>query len=311
MNDTHYATTIRAWIIYCKQYLRHISASEEEREIMVLSVLQEVLSMDLTDLALNLHMPIASDCANDIKVRMRRLLKEEPLAYVLGKKSFFGYEFLVTKATLIPRGDSECLVEAVIDHIERVGNIDDSQMKILDLGCGTGCLSLAVLKHCIADMHHHLSATLVDIDDHTLQVAMQNATLLGLSHLCQFFQMDFTADGFADQLCNAYDIIIANPPYIGLSDLVALDMSVMFEPFKALYGGPDGLQFYRALAKLISAGTISKENTLVVLEIGSEQREAVKNIFAPYKKLSLVSVIKDLSRRDRVILFVYHSDGIQ
>lgn len=193
---------------------------------------------------------------------LARRAAREPLAYIAGRKEFWGLEFAVTPVTLIPRPDTETLVEAVLESGLKPGTV-------LDLGTGTGCLLLAVLHECRAAF-----GVGVDINPAAAALARRNAAALGLSPRAAFL-----AGSWAESLGGKFDLVLSNPPYIEHGDLAGLMPEVRnHEPGTALDGGADGLAAYRAI--IADLPRILAPNGLAVLELGAGQAISVAALAA-------------------------------
>ena len=192
---------------------------------------------------------------------VERRAGHEPIAHILGHQEFFGRSFKVTPDTLIPRGDSEVLVEAALElklHAARV----------LDLGTGTGALLLSVLAETQA------RGVGTDRSPAALAVAHDNADLLGVEDRARFHLLDWTRDGWADDL-GQFDLVLCNPPYV--EEEAVLDPDVRaHEPHGALFAGPEGLDDYRII--LPQLRSLMSEGAVAILEIGHEQSPAVSEI---------------------------------
>ncbi|MEE4154508.1 MAG: peptide chain release factor N(5)-glutamine methyltransferase [Erythrobacter sp.] len=190
---------------------------------------------------------------------LQRRLAAEPVAYILGRCEFFGLELGVTPAVLIPRGDSECVVEAALEACPAQG-------RVLDLGTGSGALLLAMLSQ-----RPDLEGVGLDASHSALEVARGNAARLGLSNRAVFLQRDWTDDDWAAKL-GTFDCVISNPPYVEAD--AKLERSVRdFEPAAALFAGADGLDAYRALVPRLR--DLLDGAARAVLEIGCEQADSV------------------------------------
>jgi release factor glutamine methyltransferase len=215
----------------------------------------------------------------------RRVLRE-PVAYITGKKEFWSLTFGVGPGVLIPRPETETLVEQVLEYFP-----DRSQaLEIVDLGIGTGCLLAACL-------HEYPNARGLGIDasDMALSWARRNIDRLGLSNRCELELSDWQKI-----FCIRADVIISNPPYIPSRDVPLLAPDVrFFEPVSALDGGEDGLEAYRALAPVI--GRILKTSGLAFLEIGAGQEKAVSAILKA-QRLETVNIAADLAGIGRCIV---------
>ncbi len=203
-----------------------------------------------------------------------------PLSYIVGEREFYSLPFRVTPATLIPRPDTETLVDWAIPI--------SKSCRVLDLCCGTGCIGLSIAKNTAVD-----SLTLADISADALAVAKENADALGVP--ASFVKLDI----LADTIPNTFDIIVSNPPYIETAVIDTLAPDVRFyEPLLALDGGADGLLFYPVIieksAKALRAGGH------LGLEIGHQQGEAVQSMMQKY--FADVRVLQDFGGHDRVVV---------
>ena len=223
--------------------------------------------------------------------------KREPLQYITGEQDFMGLPFKTGRDTLIPRQDTETLVEEALKELH-------DGMEILDLCCGTGCILLSLLWY-----SNDCKGTGTDIDANAIALAKENHTAL-----CERKQAESGAAGSTDnsvldaeffvsdlfeKVTGKYDIIVSNPPYIPAEIVDTLDPEVKdYEPRKALDGGADGLDFYRILAR--ESKEYLKRGGLVFWEIGYDQGETVSNLLQDegYKN---VEVIKDLAGLNRVV----------
>ena len=212
---------------------------------------------------------------------LHRRLAGEPIAHIVGTRDFWTISLAVTPDTLIPRPDSETLIEAAVDHFR-----DRAPAHILDLGTGSGALLLAALDHWPMARGVGVDASLA-----ALAVARDNAQRLGLAD-----RADFRPGDWADGIEGPFDLILCNPPYIA-SD-AALDGDVLHEPGSALFAGPDGLDDYRRIApdlpRLLALGGIA------VIEIGYDQRVSVSALLEQ-RSLSVTSR-HDLAGLDRCLI---------
>ncbi|MFA6028630.1 MAG: peptide chain release factor N(5)-glutamine methyltransferase [Elusimicrobiota bacterium] len=219
--------------------------------------------------------------------------KRLPLAYVLGEQPFLGLDFLVTPSVLVPRPETEGLVEAVL---EELGGTKGPQ-HILEVGTGSGCISVALA---VRLPEAFLYAT--DISRAALELAERNARRHGVERRVRLLREDlFRPEARPTPWADA---LVSNPPYIPSGDLRGLSAEVLREPFLALDGGKDGLDAVRAIAA--SAIRLLKPGGLLALEIGSDQAEAVRGILArqaaagcPFEE---PRIRKDLQGLDRVVL---------
>lgn len=213
-----------------------------------------------------------------------------PLQYLIGVQEFMGLEFKVSQGVLIPRGDTEVLVEYLIDYIkEKYG---DNKFSILDIGVGSGIISLAIGKY-----YPSGKVFGVDINKKAINLANENMKKFGLTNVIYKYGNLFSPFEAGK---DTFDIIVSNPPYIPTSDKNNLQIEVKdFEPENALFGGLDGLDFYRLISR--EALNFLKEDSLLAYEVGHNQGEDVKSIMEELG-YSKIKVIKDLEERDRVVV---------
>ena len=203
-----------------------------------------------------------------------------PLQYITGEQEFMGMKFKVNSNVLIPRQDTEVLVEEVLKELE-------PDMEVLDLCTGSGCILLSILKNAPT-----VRGTGSDVSKQAILVAKENAKLHGL-------EAEWVRGNLFDNVSGCFDVIVSNPPYIPQGQIPALMPEVqLFEPLQALDGGEDGLDFYRKIAAL--APDYLKEGGLLFFEIGCDQAEDVERIMEE-QGFAELSVVKDLAGLDRVV----------
>ncbi|MBQ4578498.1 MAG: peptide chain release factor N(5)-glutamine methyltransferase [Clostridia bacterium] len=210
-----------------------------------------------------------------------------PLQHITGRWEFYGLPLEVTTDTLIPRPDTETLVEVAVELLK-----DRSKGRVLDLCCGTGCVGLAVLKN----VSEGITGVLADLSEPALEVARRNVVHNGLSHRTLTYQVDALQE--ASPLLGKFHMILCNPPYIPTNEIMTLDVEVQREPHMALDGGEDGLDFYRAVCKnFVSA--LNKGGVLA-FEVGLGQFEDVMAIMeaAGYQNIQFRC---DLAGIERVV----------
>lgn len=216
---------------------------------------------------------------------VKRLILGEPLQYITGIQEFMKLNFLVTKDVLIPRPDTEILVEEVIRKAENIPN-----PVILDLCTGSGAIAVSLAKY-IKNVH----ICAVDISSKALEIAKKNAELNGVKNNIEFIESNL----FDKIKERKFDIIVSNPPYIETETIKTLSKDVQSEPKIALDGGKDGLDFYRKIAD--SGSKYLNRQGYICLEIGYNQRIAVRQILENKKRYVNINCIKDLCGNDRVI----------
>lgn len=222
---------------------------------------------------------------------IRRRLKQEPLAYIVGEKEFFGHRFKVSPHVLIPRPETEHLVEAVGDFL---GNKGDSakNLRIFDCGTGSGCVAISLKL-----LSPALDVIAGDISEKALSLAQENGDRMNAS--VQFRKFDAFSKSHWQEIRDL-DIIVSNPPYIAWGEKYDLPDSVRkFEPEKALFAEKEGLAFYQAIA---AAGKNALQTGgRVFLEIGATQAQDVCAILEQ-EGFSVLSVLKDYNQMDRVVI---------
>lgn len=217
---------------------------------------------------------------------LKRRLSHEPIDKIIGKKDFYKYQFKVNSDVLSPRPDTEILVEKAISIIK------DKSVKVLDLGTGSGCIVLSILKDC-----PNAFGVGVDISAKALKVAKENAELLKVGDRIEFINTSFEK---TDNIDDKFDIIVSNPPYIPLSEIDELDEEVKnYDPIEALVGGEDGFVFYEQIAKV--APLLLKDDGYILLEGGYNQAYKIADIFIAHG-FEVVEIIKDLAQINRCVL---------
>ena len=212
-------------------------------------------------------------------------LKGKPVSYITGKKDFWKYEFNIEDGVLIPRPDSELIIEQVLKISK-----NKSKLQVLDIGTGSGCLLLSVLKE-KTDFY----GVGVDISKKCLDISKINSKKLGVTNRIKFFKTDI--DNFH---YGKYDLIISNPPYIKKFDLKYLEKDVInFEPIIALNGGLDGMSEIRKVVN--KSSELIKKNGKLVLEIAFDQKKRVLKLLKS-KGFYINKVLKDLSKNERCII---------
>ncbi|MEK6800094.1 MAG: peptide chain release factor N(5)-glutamine methyltransferase [Planctomycetota bacterium] len=226
---------------------------------------------------------------------VRRAARNEPIAYLVGEKEFFSLPFFVTPDVLIPRPDTETLVECVLDHFQR--NPSEAPT-LLDVGTGSGCIAISILRNLPS-----AAAVASDVSEAALAVARRNAERHGLSERIRFVQ----ADGFdlpaSDVPEGRFDALVCNPPYIAADAVEALPAAVRdYEPHLALTDRGDGLSFYSRIAA--AAPTFLTPTGLIAVEIADDAAEVVLPLMAATGKLEHQATLRDRgSGRQRVMIF--------
>ncbi len=247
----------------------------------------EVLLMNVTgfskiQLYLNTDYTLKTEEYEKFKKFFNRRLKNEPIAYIIEKCEFMGMDFLLNNHTLIPRPDTEILVEKAIEIINK-NNFNNA----LDIGTGSGAIAISLAKYC------NINVTALDINNEAIEMAKKNADINNVQNI-EFIQSDIF-----EKINNKYDIIVSNPPYIKTKDIKTLEKNVKdYEPILALDGGKSGLIFYEKITN--NAIKYLNKNGYLMFEIGYDQAKDVKNIMENNNFYN-ITVLKDLSGLDRVI----------
>ena len=248
-------------------------------------LLQKVIKKDRKFLILNPEKNIKLDKVKIFKTLVSRRQKGEPISYIINKKEFWNNNFFINSDVLIPRPDSETLVEQVLKIYDK-----NAKKKFLDIGTGSGCLLLAILKE-----RENFFGTGIDISKKALNVASFNAKVHQLGNRVKFYNSD--VDKF---LIGKYDLIISNPPYIENYKLKYLDREITaYEPRIALDGGLDGCSKVKKV--IYKASSLLKKNGKLILEIGFNQKKVILNILKK-KSFYINKVQKDYGMNDRCII---------
>ena len=239
-----------------------------------------------TDYLLHMHEPITAEDQKQIDEDMAKLLAHYPPQYLIGSEAFLDYRFKVTPDTLIPRPETEELVEKCLKLTQKQAN---QALKVVDVGTGTGAIAIS-----LKDKRPDWQMTAVDLSAAALEVAKENAQEIGV-------QLDFILSDCLDEVVGPIDILISNPPYISQDEYELMDESVrQFEPKMALFAENDGLAIYEKLARQAQSKLAKDGN--IFLEIGFMQGPAVKELFQAAFPKKQVSIHQDLFGNDRMIV---------
>ncbi|MDH4101353.1 MAG: peptide chain release factor N(5)-glutamine methyltransferase [Nitrospirota bacterium] len=255
-------------------------------------LLADTLGLNRVGLYTNFEKKVTEQERTVFRELFKRRLNAEPVAYIRGKREFWGLEMEVSPAVLIPRPETEVLVE---EAIKTVGGKSDSALTILDLCTGSGCVAVALAK----DLSE-AKVWATDISAEALDVARRNAARHGVDSRVSFCAGDLW-DAVSDQeLEGAVDMIVANPPYIPNTDIDGLERNVKdFEPLSALDGGNEGLDIIRRI--IAEAPRFLKPSGALLMEIGYNQGVAVSALMEE-KGFTEVRVLKDYCGLDRVVI---------
>ena len=223
---------------------------------------------------------------------IKERLNERPIAYIIGNREFMGLDFFVQEGVLIPRPDTETLVEEIINICNnRTG------LNILDIGTGSGAITISLAKY--LDKSHVISA---DISDIALEIASKNAISNNVDERIDFIKSDVFSNVPKEE---KFDLIVSNPPYIRKADIDGLDRQVKdFEPYNALEGGEDGLDFYRKITKESKA--FLKNKGILAYEVGHDQAQDVSQIMQENGFEGIYTKC-DLQGFERVVIGFYNN----
>ena len=246
-------------------------------------LLSDSLNISRERLILNFDEIIGVKNYKNFLLKLNRRKKKEPVAYIINKKEFWKIKFFVNQDVLIPRPETEFLVEETLKIISK-----NEKKRVLEIGIGSGCIIISVLKE-----RENCSAIGIDCCKKALKVAKMNAKLHHIENRIKILKTD--VDNFNS---DKYDLIISNPPYIDKHQLKYLGVSE-FEPSKALNGGMNGTEILRKV--IIKASHLLKTNGKLIIEIGSDQKYKVINLLNN-SNFFINKIIKDLSNQDRCIV---------
>jgi release factor glutamine methyltransferase len=248
---------------------------------------------------LDLYLEFERELDEGTLVKLREMVKRraagEPLQYITGETEFCGLKFMVDKRVLIPRPETELLVETVVRRLKIADGAPGGRAlptRIVDVGTGSGCIAIALAKKLPT-----AEITALDVSRDALEVARGNANLHQIEKNIRFLESDLL-----DALPNSFaaDVVVSNPPYIADGELAKLPKEVRdFEPVRALLAGEDGLKVIRRL--VTNARRVLSASGFVALELGAGQREAVEEFFGQQGH-EVVEVVKDLQGHERVIV---------
>jgi len=264
------------------------NAGIESYQIDSQLLLSKAIDKDRVFILTHRDMPVSEKASEEYLRLVDLREKNMPVKYILGECEFMGYMFKVREAVLIPRPDTEVLVENVIALVKERG-----YRKICDVCTGSGIIGITVAKEC-----EETEVLCLDISSAAIKTAMENAKDLGVSERVGVACSDLLE--YALDRGIGFDVIVSNPPYIRTSEIDGLMADVKeYEPFEALCGGEDGLEFYRKITE--QSRLLLRKDGMLAFEIGYDQRADVMNILAE-KGFTNVASAEDLSGNDRVVL---------
>jgi release factor glutamine methyltransferase len=268
--------------------LSDLEFSDSSKESRI--ILCHLLGKDESYLYAHGDEEISEEAISDFRTIVDRRKNGEPLQYILGFQEFMGFEFLVKPGVLIPRGDTEFLVEAILNYAKKA--FADNSFRMLDIGAGSGAISLSVAK-----LMKNSKIIAIDISSDAIALSNENKIKLNIDN-AEFLQGNlFSALGEVHE--NSFDIIASNPPYIPDEEIETLQAEVrLHEPKLALAGGKDGLDFYREIVN--KSLKYLKKGGLLIFEVGHDQGEAVAVIMRN-NGYDNIEIINDFENRNRVV----------
>jgi release factor glutamine methyltransferase len=275
--------TVRKVLSFCTEDFRSrgIESARLDGELLIASV----LGIDRVKLYMDLDRPLTKDELTAIRERITRRRRHEPVAYLLGRREFWSRDFAVDSRVLIPRPDTETLIERALQLLPAQG-----AAAVADVGTGSGCIAVT-----LAAERPEVTVHALDVSLDALEVARANAERHGVASRISFQASDVLSSLSPDV---PLDAIVSNPPYIAEHERATLSADVLFEPDGALFSGPEGLDVLTRLAS--QAASRLGPGGWILVEIGADQGPAVKALFEA-AGLHDVQVHKDLGGRDRVV----------
>lgn len=258
-------------------------------------LLAHSLHIQRIDLYVNFERPLIPDELAQFKSLLKRRLAHEPLQYIIGETEFYSLPFKVAPGVLIPRPETEILVENALQIIDK--NLpQDKVINILDVGTGSGNIAIAIAKNAA-----HARLTAIDISAAALKIARENAELNNVADKINFLQHDALGD-WPSHFTNYFDLILSNPPYVSEAEFENLPREIReFEPRNALLGGKDGVDFYNNFCQIVK--NLLRADGVVLFEIGETMGSFLEKSF---QRCGFISseIIKDLTKKDRILKIV-------
>ncbi len=269
----------------------NLAATQNKEESAVIFLLEYTLNLSSTELFNLLDTNIKNiDLTKFEELLDKYLYYNKPVQYLVGKTTFYGYDFIVNEDVLIPRFETEELVENILYRYDKY--FKDKKVKVVDIGTGSGAIAITLAKE-----EKNMEVTATDISSKALDIARLNARNLGVN-------VSFLEGDMLEPLTTKFDILVSNPPYIPEEETV--DTLVKDnEPNIALFGGKDGLKFYRII--LANAKDCLQDKAMICFEHGYDKKKEIEDLAKLYFPLSKVETIKDLEGKDRMT-FIYIGD---
>jgi release factor glutamine methyltransferase len=267
----------------------------ESPRLTIELLLAHLLRKKRLELYLEFERELDEATLTKLREMVKRRAAGEPLQYIIGEAEFCGLKFMVDKRVLIPRPETELLVEAVVERLKAADGALGGRalpVRIVDVGTGSGCIAIALAKEL-----PNAEITALDVSKDALEVARGNAALHQVKKNTRFLESDLLEE-LPDSL--RVDAVVSNPPYVADGEMAKLPKEVRdFEPVRALAAGEDGLKVIRRL--VMNARRFLSPSGFVALELGTGQRPAVEEFFGQ-QGYEVVEVVKDLQGHERVIV---------
>ncbi|MBJ6745313.1 peptide chain release factor N(5)-glutamine methyltransferase [Streptococcus sp. 121] len=261
--------------------LSHVGEEPEAFDLMV----RKLFDLTFTDFVFFLQKEEEAEVLTQLRSYHKRLMDHEPVQYILGSTDFCGYEFLVDERVLIPRPETEELVDLILDENP------DHGLNVIDIGTGSGAIALSLAKN-----RPTWNVWATDISKEALEVTRLNRQRLELEK-----QVNLVESNLLEQVTGSFDILVSNPPYIAWEDQAEVGQNVLHsEPHLALFADEGGLALYRKLAA--ESGAYLQPNGKIYLEIGYKQGEAVRHLFQEAFPQARVRVLADQFGQDRMVV---------
>ena len=256
----------------------------------ILKIISYVLGKNKNTLLFNMNdLYLDNETCKNIKKKLDEFyINNKPLQYIIGIQPFYNEEYIVNENVLVPRSDTEILVEKAVEYIH-INHLKS----MMDLCCGSGCIGISILNNSVID-----SCTLVDISDKALEIANRN-----IVHNEVYKKVITLKSDLFNEVTGKYDLIVSNPPYIPSKEIETLSEVVKNEPHLALDGGKDGLNMYRVI--IHEASNYLNDKGYLMLEIGYNQLEKIKELIKD-SDLEFMESVKDYGNNDRVVICRFH-----
>lgn len=273
-------------ILLSTEYLekKEIESARLNAELL----LADILGCKRLDLYMSYDRPLMENEVARYREYISRRGKFEPLQYILGHVEFYGNKFIVNESVLIPRPETELLVEKVIEIIK-----ENSLKSVLDIGTGSGNIIISIAKEI-----ENIETSAIDVSEDALEVALLNTKAHDLEQRINFYRLDILNDSDIEKLIK-FDVVVSNPPYVDENQLNSLQKEIIdYEPIEAVTDYSDGLKFYKKIISI--SNELITENGYLFFELGEGQSGEVENLMTE-AGFSNITIIKDYAEIDRII----------